>query len=69
MVKGETILLEGETRTLTTRTESEVKPHSLATLSSTGSSQEASLKSVPSNKVLELISAMCFSRAVIRPPS
>jgi hypothetical protein len=27
------------------------------------------LKSVPSNKALELISVMCFSSAAIRPPS
>jgi hypothetical protein len=69
LLNGEMVVGESETRTFTTRTESEVKPHSLATISSTGSSQDASLKSVPSNRLLELISTMCFSSAAILPPS
>lgn len=47
----------------------EVNPHSTATLSFDGSWQEASLKSVPSNKQFNFTAAMCSSKADNLPPT
>lgn len=46
-----------------------VNPHSFATLSFTGRSQVASLKSVPSNKTFDMTEAMCFSNKDNFPPT
>lgn len=55
-------------RTLTTRIEREVNPHSFATWSFSGWWQDASLKSVPSNKLFDFTAAMCFSNKDSFPP-
>lgn len=55
--------------TFTTRIESEVNPHSSATLSFNGEWQAASLKSVPSNKLFDSTAAMCFVNEHNFPPT
>jgi len=58
-----------KTITSTTRMESDVNPHSSATLSFKGWWQDASLKSVPSNKQFDFAAAICSSNAVNFPPT
>lgn len=55
--------------TFTTRIESEVNPHSSATLSFNGEWQAASLKSVPWNKLFDPTAAMCFFNEHNFPPT
>lgn len=68
-VNAHTHTQKGIIITLTTRMESALNPHSSATLSFSGRSQAASLKSVPSNKLFDLTAATCFSNNDNFPPT